>query len=440
MKHTSREEPNMADERDKPDSDIGALRVGSTAEKPDAIDRLMSAEELPWLPDDASKLDLAEIGLFAEPAKEAAERAVHMDSRDFEPVDIQAIDIEPVDLNLLAEPDEAFDPLFIEASGGEPSIPPEMVASVTAPVAEEGAAESVSFAAGDGLAARLKQLEMGQAEFSQSFAAKADWAEVSTLRDEWNQWQSEQARQRRNKAADVAENSVWTLAALGLAAAALLLAGAAGYFWRQQNEVTSANSEQLAQLAQQLTDIQSEQAEGAGKDIDKKLAELAAAQAALSTQVADLQKSLKADAAGKQNVNLNKQLAELAEKSKRTDLAVEALENRLVLLDKARASAPPPQQQPQPKPVAAKAEETADAGWAVSLCAFKQDWYAKRVADDYAGKGVRAKISKMPVKGDVWYRLSVDGFKTQAEANAYAAKVKKLLNLDSVAVMHADGE
>jgi sporulation related protein len=45
---------------------------------------------------------------------------------------------------------------------------------------------------------------------------------------------------------------------------------------------------------------------------------------------------------------------------------------------------------------------------------------------------VSAKVSKTESKGETWYRLSVDGFSSQYEAAAYAARVKKTLNLDSV--------
>jgi cell division protein FtsN len=73
-----------------------------------------------------------------------------------------------------------------------------------------------------------------------------------------------------------------------------------------------------------------------------------------------------------------------------------------------------------------------EENWAVNLIAFKQDWYAKRKAEEYSAKGVQAKVSKADSKGESWYRLSVDGFKSQYEAAGYAAKVKKSLNLDSV--------
>ena len=75
-----------------------------------------------------------------------------------------------------------------------------------------------------------------------------------------------------------------------------------------------------------------------------------------------------------------------------------------------------------------------EENWAVNLIAFKQDWYAKRKAEEFASTGVPAKVSKTESKGENWYRLSVDGFKSQYEAAGYAAKVKKTLNLDSVRV------
>jgi len=108
-------------------------------------------------------------------------------------------------------------------------------------------------------------------------------------------------------------------------------------------------------------------------------------------------------------------------------VALLALESKVAAFEKAKAVVTPP-------PQAAKSMD--DDTWAVSLVAFKQDWYAKRVAEDYASKGVKTKVNKILAKGENWYRLTVDGFKSQTDANAYAAKVKKILNLDSVSVLH----
>jgi len=96
-------------------------------------------------------------------------------------------------------------------------------------------------------------------------------------------------------------------------------------------------------------------------------------------------------------------------------------------LEKGRAQAAAPAPKPEKKK-----PEPVEENWAVNLIAFKQDWYAKSKAQEFAGKGVPAKVVKTESKGENWYRLFVDGFKTQYEAAAYAAKIKKTLNLDSV--------
>jgi len=75
--------------------------------------------------------------------------------------------------------------------------------------------------------------------------------------------------------------------------------------------------------------------------------------------------------------------------------------------------------------------------WIVHLVSFKQEWYAKRKAEEFEKKGIPAKVEKVKVNGETWFRLSVKGFKTKYEAAAYAVKVKKTLNLTSVWVAKA---
>ena len=106
---------------------------------------------------------------------------------------------------------------------------------------------------------------------------------------------------------------------------------------------------------------------------------------------------------------------------------LESLQTKVSALEKSRVIAAVPVAKPEPKKPPVVIEN-----WAVNLIAFKQDWYAKRKAEEFAAKGVPAKVSKTETKGEVWYRLSVDGFKSQYEAAGYAAKVKKSLNLDAV--------
>ncbi|WP_431067345.1 SPOR domain-containing protein [Methylotuvimicrobium sp.] len=117
---------------------------------------------------------------------------------------------------------------------------------------------------------------------------------------------------------------------------------------------------------------------------------------------------------------------------------VAALEARIKELEKklAKATAPPvkkavskksaPVKRSSPKPKAPS------ASWSVNLISFKQDWYANRKAAEFSKQGVPAKVIPVQVKGQTWYRLSVSGFKSRDEASAYAARVKRTHNLDSV--------
>ncbi len=71
----------------------------------------------------------------------------------------------------------------------------------------------------------------------------------------------------------------------------------------------------------------------------------------------------------------------------------------------------------------------ASGAWGVNLVAFKQEWFAKSKAAEFARKGVFAEV--VPVPGNM-YRLRVGGFKSKAEANANKERIKNTLNLESV--------
>lgn len=70
--------------------------------------------------------------------------------------------------------------------------------------------------------------------------------------------------------------------------------------------------------------------------------------------------------------------------------------------------------------------------WVVNLVSFKQEWYAKRKAEEFKKKGIPARVDLVKVNGETWFRLRVKGFKSKYEAAAYAVKVKKIINLSSV--------
>jgi hypothetical protein len=85
----------------------------------------------------------------------------------------------------------------------------------------------------------------------------------------------------------------------------------------------------------------------------------------------------------------------------------------------------------KPEPVKEK-KPVAPGKWGVNLGAFKQEWFAKSKAAEYAQQGVLAEVMPVHEKNATMYRLRVMGFKTKAEADSNTAKIKKALNLDSV--------
>jgi len=77
-------------------------------------------------------------------------------------------------------------------------------------------------------------------------------------------------------------------------------------------------------------------------------------------------------------------------------------------------------------------QTTAAAKWGVNLVAFKQEWFAKSKAAEFARLGVFAEVIPVHEKNTTMYRLRVGGFKSKADAFSNTDRIKKALNLDSV--------
>ena len=86
------------------------------------------------------------------------------------------------------------------------------------------------------------------------------------------------------------------------------------------------------------------------------------------------------------------------------------------------------------KPVKKLSAATRPATWSVNLAAYKNPSSAKNKAAKFLQKGVAVKVTADAKNKTTWYRLKVGGFKNKAQATAYSAKIKKSLNLKSVAV------
>ncbi len=76
--------------------------------------------------------------------------------------------------------------------------------------------------------------------------------------------------------------------------------------------------------------------------------------------------------------------------------------------------------------------QAAPGKWGINLVAFKQEWFAKSKAAEFAQQGVFAEVIPVHEKNTTMYRLRVGGFKSKKEAYSNTDRVKKALNLDSV--------
>lgn len=228
------------------------------------------------------------------------------------------------------------------------------------------------------------------------------------------------------RSANSASKPTLAYIANGIAMTALLVGAGLGL----------SNQSQLAEFQKtvepQLTALPASDA--ANQALKTQLDELASNQLNTANQIAELNKAN--EGVAKSAEELNKQIAKLSSQNKQLNDELDNLQSKLNSVEKIKAAsvvtAPPAVSKVETK----KPEPVASANWSVTLMGSKHDWYAQRKADEYASKGFPAKIVKGQNKGESWYRLSVDGFNSQQEADAYAAKVRKNLNLDSVTVGH----
>ncbi|NOV30853.1 SPOR domain-containing protein [Methylomonas sp. ZR1] len=239
--------------------------------------------------------------------------------------------------------------------------------------------------------------------------------------------QTEQKKTKRAVEALAAKKPVAAYVANGIAVAALLIGTGLGI----QGMIAKSQVGELVTIIGKLQEQvnAAPTSDAADKEmLRKQLDELTVSNGVMATQIAELSKAGHADPGpAKANGDQAKPSAEISSQIMQIGATIEALQNKVSALEKGRAQAAAPAPKPEKKK-----PEPVEENWAVNLIAFKQDWYAKSKAQEFAGKGVPAKVVKTESKGENWYRLFVDGFKTQYEAAAYAAKIKKTLNLDSV--------
>lgn len=313
-------------------------------------------------------------------------------------------------------------PVADEFEEPEPASMPPAV-----PVAEKVAPPVDHSAELAALATQITVLKKQQQVFKQEMTEKAAKDELIKCLENVDSLQTEQKKTKRAVDAVGNRKPVAAYVANGLAVAALLIGTGLGF----QGFIAKSQVGELVPIIGKLQEQvnAAPASDAADKEmLRKQLDELTVANTVAASQIAEINKTLQGEGgSAKAGGDIGKQLAELSSQDMQMGAAIEALQNKIGALEKGRALAAAPAPKPEKKKPAVVEEN-----WAVNLIAFKQDWYAKRKAEEFAAKGVPAKVSKTESKGENWYRLSVDGFKSQYEAAGYAAKVKKTLNLDSV--------
>jgi len=315
--------------------------------------------------------------------------------------------------------------IVVQQSAPEPPPAVEAVQSVQAPVPPVQVIDhSAEIAA---LNRNIVDIKKHQQQIRHDLTEMAGKGELLACLDNLESVQTEQKKTKRAVDAVAAKKPVAAYVANGIAVVALLIGTGLGI----QGMIAKSQVGELVAIIGKLQEQVNvaPASDAADKEmLRKQLDELTVSNGVMATQIAELSKAGQANAGtAKTGGDQAKPSAENASQIMQIGAAIETLQNKVSALEKGRALAAAPAPKPEKKK-----PEPVEENWAVNLIAFKQDWYAKSKAQEFAGKGVPAKVVKTESKGENWYRLFVDGFKTQYEAAAYAAKIKKTLNLDSV--------
>jgi hypothetical protein len=315
--------------------------------------------------------------------------------------------------------------IVVQQSAPEPAPAVEVAQSVQAPVPPVQVIDhSAEIAA---LNRNIVDIKKHQQQIRHDLTEMAGKGELLACLDNLESVQTEQKKAKRAVDAVAAKKPVAAYVANGIAVVALLIGTGLGI----QGMIAKSQVGELVTIIGKLQEQMNAApaTDAADKEmLRKQLDELTVSNSVMATQIAELSKAGQANAgAVKTGGDQAKPSAENASQIMQIGAAIETLQNKVSALEKGRSLAAAPAPKPEKKK-----PEPVEENWAVNLIAFKQDWYAKSKAQEFAGKGVPAKVVKTESKGENWYRLFVDGFKTQYEAAAYAAKIKKTLNLDSV--------
>ncbi len=326
------------------------------------------------------------------------------------------------DFDISAE--ESGDEIVMNEVGEEASAPPmatdSQAAAQTQQAADSEATASALLAVSEQLRALQDKHRVLKEELQAMEARHAD----SALGDELDSLNSEQKKMHRRLSSLEQRKPVLAYVALGVAVFAMLVGGGFGMVGFFADSRVDELSDTLISLEEK---VDAWMAKSKGEDasvavsarldkVDIELANLAAKTSAVTDKLET--------SSGKGDIKkLGEQVEQFNERNLQTAAVLEALQQKVENLEKQRVVTDRKKNVKVP---------VVKVDWKVNLVSFKQEWYARRKAAEFAQQGVAAEVTNVVIKGEPWYRLRVKGFDSKYEAAAYAAKVKKTLNLSSV--------
>ena len=279
----------------------------------------------------------------------------------------------------------------------------------------------------------IEQIREHQQLFGRELRHKAEKENLLECLESLEKLRTDFDKQQRSQRGEATDSPVQLYVVGGLAGAALLLALVFGWQTIGTQADLSLLQQKLEQHEQKLGQLPASDA--ANQNLRAQVDTLNQSSQLLSEQVSELAKSQ--TSAAKANDEQGKQLNKLASQHKQVDDSLEALQARLASLEKSKPVAVLPAKTDKALDTKKTDKfETVAQNWTVTLAGSKHDWYAARKAEEYGAKGFAVKISRTTQKGEPWFRLFADGFKNQQEAEAFAARARKVLNLDSVSIGH----
>ncbi|MGR9115069.1 MAG: SPOR domain-containing protein [Gammaproteobacteria bacterium] len=294
--------------------------------------------------------------------------------------------------------------------------------AVQAKMSETASQDSNTTSVTAALTAQVRQLLNEQAALKQKLD-ELDTLNTSDQGDEIERLTKSQQALTKQAENHLKKASVIAYTALGIGLAAVLMASISIYsVWSSSAEVEGVIP-RVASLEENQEAIIVDNHNQEFKEINAKIEQQNQALLELNTQLANL--SGTDSNTSTTMTSINEQVSAAITQQQTLNESISKLTARIKRLETNVKSG---------KPIAKKSsgKVTGAEKWSVNLVSFRQKWYANRKAAEFAKNGIPVEVIAVQVNGEPWYRLTVKGFKTKTEASAYATRIKKSFNLDSI--------